>query len=194
MQKITIMSYYILSNFANRKGLDIAESTTSPAGYPTALRYCLFGLDNLSQAELYAEQLQHDLDLIGEHVTVAIRYFRKRDGWHLWQRQGLAYSMYELTAELYDYQIPYYKRDAEDWLAERAENLLDKYYLEEKGVDINTYNNNTQKVYDAILSLNDGEFLIIDQYTIDGYFEIVQEQAMGYREDVWMHEIGISIE
>lgn len=71
---------------------------------------------------------------------------------------------------------------------------MDEYYLEEKGVDINTYNNNTQKVYNAILSLNDGEFLIIDQYSIDGYYEIVQEQAMGYREDVWMHEIGISIE
>lgn len=187
--------YYLLTNFANSMCLDIAESTTSASGYPENLRYCLFGFENIAEAEDAANELQELISGEFKNVSVVIRHFRKRDGWHLWQRQSTAYSMYDLTIDLEDNQVPYYRKDADDWIRERAEILSDGDYLYQNKIDVETFNHNTQKVYDAIKNLNDGQFLIIDNWSwADGYFEILQESAMGYREDVWTHEIGISIE
>lgn len=187
--------YYLLSQFANQQGLDIAESTTSATGYPQSLRYCLFGFESIEDAEEVASSIQKEINKEFEDVDIIIRYFRKKNGWHLWQREGRAFHMYEMTIELEDNQVPYYKNDAESWLEERAEMILDEDYLDRLGIDVETFNNNTQKVYVALKNLKDGSFLIIDNYSWeDGYFEIIQERAMGYIQDSWTHEIGISIE
>ena len=183
---------YEISEIANKFGATVEESTCERNGYPSCIRPCIFGFDTLSEAEQAADELKSMIN--DEDVYVDVQHFIKRDGMHLWYRTGNnAYEMYNMATELRDSQIAYEAAQAEDWLAERAERLKDEDYLDYLGITLEAYNENTQKVYNAIKNLKSNQLIVVDSDCYDGYIEMMEAEAMSYHKDVYIYAIGISI-
>lgn len=193
---------YELDIFANQHGLEVAECTDSYNGYPSNLRYCLFGFQDIKEAEELCATLQRILDKEFEDVTVDVYHFRKKGGWHLWQRQNPAYAMYDIE-ELYledDSAYPtltFRKTDVDAFIEERNFIFEDEDYIEENlnsaGVDEDTYRENTERIVNAIKNLKDHEALLYSRGYIDGYYEIADVKTMSYSEDSWNYAIGLLI-
>ena len=64
-----------LREIADNNGLTYAESTSGTNGYPSNIKGIIIGFDNFEDAEKLAEE--HNL---------TIEFFKKKDGWQLWER------------------------------------------------------------------------------------------------------------
>ena len=64
-----------LREIADNNGLTYAESTNGGNGYPSNIKGIIIGFDNFEDAEKLAEE--HNL---------TIEFFKKKDGWQLWER------------------------------------------------------------------------------------------------------------
>ena len=182
-----------ISEIANKFGANVQESTSERSGYPSNLASCIMVFDTLDEAEQAAKELREMIN--DSDYSVEVQHFTKRDGWHLWYRTGNnAYEMYDMSSELRDDQMAWSSAEAEAYLDERAERLADgDDYLEYLGVDRETYDANTQKVYNAIKNLKSNQLIITDSSCYDGYMDMMEKSAMAYHDDVWTYAIGISI-
>lgn len=193
---------YEVDTFANQHGLEVAECTDSYNGYPSNLRYCLFGFEDIKEAEELCATLQRILDNEFEDVTVDVYHFRKKAGWHLWQRQSPAYKMYDMEMLFSEDDSAYptltfRNTDVDAFIEERNFIFEDEDYIENNldraGVDEETYRDNTRKMVEAIKKLKDYEILLYSTAYNDGYYEIAQIETMEYSEDTWTYAIGLLV-
>ena len=200
--KINTDMRYEVDTFANQHGLEVAECTDSYNGYPSNLRYCLFGFDDIKEAEELGAKFQRILDNEFEDVTVIVYHFRKKDGWHLWQRQNPAYKMYDM--ELFFSEddsasptLTFRNTDVDAFIEERNFIFEDEDYIEDNlnsiGVDEETYRDNTVRIANAIKNLKANEILLYSTSYTDGYYEIAEVETMSYSEDTWTYAIGLLI-
>lgn len=184
---------YEISEIANKFGANVQESTSNRNGYPSNLRPCIFGFDSIDEVEQAANELQSMIN--DDEIQIDVQHFIKRDGWHEYYRTGNnAYEMYDLEDECADDEISFRKDDANYYLNEERAGRLESLLEGDEDFDVDTFNKNTEKVHNAILNLRDGEILVINNDAWnDGYYEIRQQKAMMYHEDVWEYAIGISI-
>lgn len=182
-----------ISEIANKFGANVQESTSERSGYPSNIAPCIMGFDTLEDAEQAAKELREMIN--DSDYSVEVQHFIKRDGWNLWYRtSNNAYKMYDVSSELSDDQMAWSSAEDEAYLDERAERLADgDDYLKYLGVDRETYDANTQKVYNAIKNLKSNQLIITDSSCYDGYMEMMEKSAMSYHDDVWTYAIGISI-
>lgn len=193
---------YELDIFANQHGLEVAECTDNYNDYPSNLRYCLFGFEDIKEAEELCATLQRILDNEFEDVTVDVYHFRKKAGRHLYQRQNPAYKMYDMEALFSEDDSAYptltfRNTDVDAFIEERNFIFEDEDYIEDNldrvGVDEETYRANTRKMVEAIKNLKDYEILLYSTAYNDGYYEIAQIETMEYSEDSWTYAIGLLV-
>lgn len=192
----------LVDTFANRYGLAVNECTDSRNGYPSNLRYCLFGAENIQEAEELCKMLQQRIDKEFEDVTVEVYHFRKRAGWHIWQRLNPAYEMYDMELFYSDDDSAYPtltfgNRDLNSFIEERNSIFEDEDYIEDYlnsvGVDEETYRANTLKMADVIQNLKDNEILLYSRSNWDGYYQIEKIKTMSYVEDSYEYAIGLLV-
>lgn len=146
--------------------------------------------------------MQRILDNEFEDVIVDVYHFRKKAGWHLWQRQNPAYKMYDMEALFSEDDSAYptltfRNTDVNAFIEERNFIFEDEDYIEDNldrvGVDEETYRANTRKMVEAIKNLKDHEILLYSTGYNDGYYEIAQIETMEYSEDSWTYAIGLLV-
>ena len=110
------MSKELLETIAYENGLEYIETTTGMNGYPQHVRGAIIGFETYGEAEKVAKE--HGL---------RITTFFKRDGWHLYQRNGdTTWEPFKITSSDYgdDYE-QYSVDDSDDFFIETVFSLCE---------------------------------------------------------------------
>ena len=171
-----------LREISETNGFTYAESTSGSNGYPSNIKGIIIGFENFKDAENLAEK--HNL---------SVEFFKKKDGWQLWERTGNQahepmknssedygdnYSQFEKISEseFIDNEVSQVLRDALEDKDRRTFDFLETFLAEKK------------KLFNEIEIMEDDEMVI----TCHGdYYETIKKQSMYWAHDTRHITIGL---
>lgn len=171
------MNKELLDTIAYENSLEYIETTTGMNGYPQHLRGAIIGFNTFSEAEAIAQK--HGL---------RITTFFKRDGWHLYQRDGnTTYKPLKITSYDYGDDYKHFTNEIpqEDFIEEE---LLPNLAATTFG-DIITITNRYEELFDKIVEAEDDELVIAT--TFGEYVETIKKELMSWSHDSKTWVIGV---
>lgn len=164
-----------LAEIADNEGLKYVESTSGINGYPKNIQDAIVGFDNWEQLEKVAKK--YNLNAINLH---------KRDGWQLYERQGIPTEPYKNSCNDYgdDYSECY---DADAYQKQVMEDAFP--YLEFSTFeDIEKWLKEKKEVYEELLTCGENEIVITNQ---GRFYEKINETSMEFSHDTHNYIIGL---
>lgn len=171
------MNKELLETIAYENSLEYIETTTGMNGYPQHLRGAIIGFNTFAEAEAIAQE--HEL---------CITTFFKRDGWHLYQRDGnTTYEPLKITSYDYGDDYKHFTNEIpqEDFIEEE---LLPNLAATTFG-DIITMTNRYEELFDKIVEAEDDELVIADY--LGEYVETIKKELMSWNHDGKTWVIGV---
>lgn len=171
------MNKELLETIAYENSLEYIETTTGMNGYPQHLRGAIIGFNTFAEAEAIAQE--HGL---------RITTFFKRDGWHLYQRDGnTTYEPLKITSYDYGDDYKHFTNEIpqEDFIEEE---LLPNLAATTFG-DIITITNRYEELFDKIVEAEDDELVIAT--TFGEYVETIKKELMSWSNDSKTWVIGV---
>lgn len=164
-----------LEEIADNEGLKYVESTSGINCYPKNIQDAIIGFENWEQLEKIAEK--YKLEAINLH---------KRDGWQLYERQGIATEPYKNSCNDYGDDYNQYN-DADAYQKEVMEDIFP--YLELSTFeDVEKCVKERKEVYDELLTCGDDEIVIIYQ---GRFYDKINETSMSFYHDTHTYVIGL---
>lgn len=155
------------------------EITAALNGYPEHLHRGYIGFKTFEEAENFAKKYD------GEVVEL-----RRRDGWQLWVNRGRIYEPLKVDAETYgdDFRtvssVEEWEDDCHDTLVALLDDSAD---LEEISANVS----NMKDILEKVRGLDENEAVLL---CCGEFYDIIKTKTMSYHEDVWYHEVGVSID
>lgn len=152
-----------LAKIADIEGLQYVETTSGTNGYPQNIQDAIVGFDNWEQLEEVATK--YNLNPINLH---------KRDGWQLYERQGIATEPFKNSSN--DYGDDYFECDDAD--------AYQKQVME----DVENWVKEIKEVYNELLTCGDDEVVITYQ---GRFFEKINKLSINFSHDTHNYIIGL---
>lgn len=169
-----------LREIAENNSLIYAESTNGSNGYPSNIKGIIIGFDNFEDAEKLAEE--HNL---------TIEFFKKKDGWQLWERtNNTAHEPMKNSSDDYgDNYSQLEKMSEEEFITNEAAETISA--LIKDGADFDTIENfikDKRKLFNEIETMEDDEIVITCQ---GDYYETIKKESMYWAHDTKHITIGL---
>lgn len=160
--------------------LQIGEITYGSNNYPSNLGdFAVTGFNTYEQAKDLAQELEVDICL-----------FKKKDGWHFWEKMGDRHKPLTYQDYLYDlgddYQIISDMNQENDYYEQTIKDFASKWEFNK----IQNVLNERKNVIDKLEELPETHVLIKYCY---GFFETFPKECMFYHEDVTTWEVGLFV-
>lgn len=164
-----------LAEIADIEGLRYVETTSGTNGYPENIQDAIVGFDNWQQLEKVAEK--YKLEAINLH---------KRDGWQLYERQGIATEPFINGSN--DYGDDYFECDDADTYQEQVMEDVFPYLELSTFEDVEKWVKEIKEVYNELLTCGENEIVITYQ---GRFFEKINEVSMNFSHDTHNYIIGL---
>ena len=164
-----------LREIADIEGLEYIETTSGMNGYPQNIQGAIVGFEDWEQLEKIA--IKYNLNAINLHG---------RDGWQLYERNGIATEPYKNSSD--DYGDDYCEYDdAEAYQKQMIEDIL-PYEVFPTFEDIGNWVKEKKEVYDELLTCGENEIVI----TYRGWFyDKIEKVSMSFMHDTHYYIIGL---
>lgn len=164
-----------LAKIADIEGLQYVETTSGTNGYPENIQDAIVGFDNWEQLEEVATK--YNLNAINLH---------KRDGWQLYERQGIATEPFKNSSN--DYGDDYFEyNDAEAYQKQIMEDIF-PYTELSTFEDIENWIKERKEVYNELLTCGEDEIVITYQ---GRFYEKIHKLSMNFSHDTHNYIIGL---
>ena len=164
-----------LAEIADIEGLRYVETTSGTNGYPQNIKDAIVGFENWEQLEKVAEK--YNLNPVNLH---------KRDGWQLYERQGIATEPYKNSCDDYGDDYSQYN-DAVAYEKEIMDGVFpyaDLTTFEE----VEKWLKERKEVYEELLNCGEDEIVITYQ---GRFYEKISKVSMSFCHDTHNYIIGL---
>ena len=169
-----------LREIAENNGLTYAESTSGTNGYPANIKVIIIGFEYFQDAEKLAEK-----------YGISIEFFKKKDGWDLWERtNNQAHEPMKNSSDDYgDNYHQFEKMSEEEYILQEItpyikDNLEDTPTFEKMSELLELH----KEIYSGIEEMEDDEILITQ---FEGGYEIIKKESMYFAHDTEHITIGL---
>ena len=164
-----------LAEIADIEGLEYIETTSGMNGYPLNIQGAIIGYDDWEHLEKVAEK--YNLNAINLH---------RRDGWQLYERQGIATEPYKNSCN--DYGDDYAEYNNAD--AYEREIMEDVFPYAELTTfeEVEKWVKERKEVYEELLTCGENEIVITYQ---GRFYEKINETSMSFYHDTHTYVIGL---
>jgi hypothetical protein len=164
-----------LVEIADIEGLEYIETTSGTNGYPQNIQGAIVGFDNWEQLEEVATK--YKLNPINLH---------KRDGWQLYERQGIATEPFKNSSN--DYGDDYFECDDADAYQKQVMEDVFPYLELSTFEDIENWVKEIKEVYNELLTCGDDEVVITYQ---GRFYEKINKLSINFSHDTHNYIIGL---
>ena len=165
-----------LREISETNGFTYAESTSGSNGYPSNIKGIIIGFENFKDAENLAEK--HNL---------SVEFFKKKDGWQLWERTGnQAHEPMKNSSD--DYGDNYSQLEKMNEKVFYESEVKDSIENFDNLEDLQNFLSKKQELFEEVEKMEVDEIVITYQ---GDYYETIKKQSMYWAHDTKHITIGL---
>ena len=164
-----------LAEIADIEGLEYIETTSGMNGYPQNIHGAIVGFEDWEQLEKIA--IKYNLNAINLHG---------RDGWQLYERNGIATEPYKNSSD--DYGDDYSQYDNADTYQKQIMEDVFPYAELSTFEEVEKWLKEKKEVYEELLTCGEDEIVITYQ---GRFFEKINKVSMSFIHDTHYYIIGL---